>query len=228
MKTCPACNESFVDEMNFCDVDGSPLDRDAVTAGQAKNRLWSFLGVALLIGALALSVTVIFMPKPRPGPAVVRPVETPLTAAAPAQAAATDSSSKPVTNGDAEVDSTTTAASPSSELKARDRSTDPLKMTGPAPNPKAAALEAEPATAKPLEPERPITVKPDVPKTPKSVSAETDSDSPKAVRTAEAKKELPSQGPAVKTDKESKKKPDDKDKRKGGFFRVFKKIFGKD
>src|SRR5215470_7361691 len=160
MKICPVCNESFIDEMNFCDVDGSPLDRDAVTVHQARSRLWSLVGVALLIGALALSITVLFMPKPRPAPALVNPTP-PLTAAAP-QPALPDSSPKRTVESTNEPESASAATLPP-DPKPRDRSADLVRPTaGPAPNPKAAALENDQLAPRRSEPsEQPVALKPE-------------------------------------------------------------------
>src|SRR5215467_1559495 len=70
MKECPVCKETFVDDFNFCEVDGTPLDRSAggstsvgSTSG-GSNRIWSFVGVALLLGAVFLSaLSIIFFPR---------------------------------------------------------------------------------------------------------------------------------------------------------------------
>jgi hypothetical protein len=229
MKTCPVCNESFINEMNFCDVDGSPLDRDPVTSAQIKSRLWSFLGVGLLIGALGLSLTVVLMPKRRPTPAMVSP-ESSLTASTPPPASPEPATSSRVPATSAESESEAANGSISSEVRPRERTTDNLKaVSGPAPNPKAAALDTREAdtTVRRTEPvEQPIALKPEPARAPKSVAPPSDGDLPKTVRTTDAKKETASQPVGSKTDKETKKKPDEK--KKGGFFRVFKKIFGKD
>src|SRR2546425_5632443 len=64
MKICPVCNDSFADELNFCDIDGARLAREG--AGHERNKWWSLLGAGLLVGALVLSAaSIIFLPKAR-------------------------------------------------------------------------------------------------------------------------------------------------------------------
>src|SRR5690242_10422231 len=70
MKECPVCKETFVDDFNFCEIDGTPLDRNAggsTSVGSTpggSNRIWSFVGVALLLGAVFLSaLSIIFFPR---------------------------------------------------------------------------------------------------------------------------------------------------------------------
>ena len=64
MKICPVCNESFADQLNFCDIDGVRLAREG--SSQERNKWWSLLGAALLVGALVISaMSIIFMPKAR-------------------------------------------------------------------------------------------------------------------------------------------------------------------
>src|SRR5262245_42121918 len=62
MKVCPVCNESFGDELNFCDVDGTRLTREGPS--QRAARLWPLLGAGLVIGGLVISViSIFFLPK---------------------------------------------------------------------------------------------------------------------------------------------------------------------
>src|SRR5512138_48312 len=62
MKVCPVCNETFADDMKFCDLDGTRLARQAeATGAPAHQRTWSLLGVGLLVGALVLSAVSMFM-----------------------------------------------------------------------------------------------------------------------------------------------------------------------
>src|SRR2546429_9741460 len=100
MKICPVCNDSFPDELNFCDVDGTRLNRGAGSAGEAggadRRKWWSLLGAGLLVGAVVISAaSIIFLPKARIStplvnsqPSVATPsaktpsVETPTTMAA--------------------------------------------------------------------------------------------------------------------------------------------------
>jgi hypothetical protein len=230
MKTCPVCNESFVDEMNFCDVDGSPLDRDPISAAHAKNKLWSMLGVALLIGALALSVIVVFMPRPRPASAVVG-TEAPLTSAAPQPPSPELSSSSNPPARAAEPENVAPVSADIPEAKPRERTADLLKAgAGSAPNPKAAALDPneEPATRRSESEEHPVALKPESTKTPKAAAIGADGEPVKSVKTAETSKEAGKTASAKPGDKDKKAVDEkDKDKKKGGFFKVFKKIFGK-
>ena len=53
MKICPVCNDSFADELRFCDIDGARLTREA--GSQDRNRWWSLLGAGLVVGALVIS-----------------------------------------------------------------------------------------------------------------------------------------------------------------------------
>ena len=67
MKICPVCNESFADELNFCDLDGVKLAREV--SEQDRNKWWSLIGAGLLIGAVVITASMLFIPKARvPGP----------------------------------------------------------------------------------------------------------------------------------------------------------------
>ena len=72
MKVCPVCNETFADELKFCDLDGTRLKREIGTQSPEKqNKTWSLIGVGLLVGALVLSaLSIIFLPKARIAPTV--------------------------------------------------------------------------------------------------------------------------------------------------------------
>src|SRR5262252_7529858 len=80
MKECPVCKETFVDDFNFCEVDGTPLDRNiggSTSSGSTSggsSRIWSFVGVALLLGAVFLSaLSIIFFPRGGSSSAVSTP-----------------------------------------------------------------------------------------------------------------------------------------------------------
>lgn len=238
MKTCPVCNDSFPDELNFCDIDGTRLDREASQTGQDRNKWWSLLGAGLLVGAVVISAaSIIFLPKAR----VALPVVTsePQSLPSPAKAASVDSAA----TGSA---ATVAAATPASdddtadvvapELKKKDKVTANSNAGEATPNPKAAALAAEGvdrasssrdanknAASSSNKSEPPSAVKP-VSDTRPSETATRPAQVP-----AEVKDQKTQPVSAKGSDKTSdKKKTDDKDKKKGGFLRVFKKIFGKD
>jgi len=234
MKICPVCNDSFSDQLNFCDVDGTRLTREGSV--QERNKWWSLLGAGLLVGALVISAaSIIFLPKarvstplvnsePQPSPAPPKPA----SAESAANVAATPSVS-------AEQDGVPTdAAVP--EVKKKDKSLANGNFNGATPNPKAAALAAEDADKKSPSPDAnstpPASRKTEAPPSVKSVSDNRSTDGANLPQTApDLKKDQKTQTATTKSsDRASndKKKNDDKDKKKGGFLRVFKKIFGKD
>src|SRR5262245_66642381 len=76
MKICPVCNETFADELNFCDLDGVKLAREA--SEQDRNKWWSLIGAGLLIGAVVITASMLFIPKARvPGPVAAFEPQTP-------------------------------------------------------------------------------------------------------------------------------------------------------
>jgi len=231
MKICPVCNESFADQLNFCDVDGARLKGE--DSGQARNRLWSFLGAGLLVGALVISAaSIIFLPKARVAAPLVtsEPQPTPVTPKAqpPETVAAVN---PPAASGEPETASSDALV----PEKKKDKSLTNSNASGPAPNPKAAATASDEADKKLQPTETPPPPPPPAkrPETIPSVKPESHSidSSSKSQPPADLKRDPKSQPTVAKgSDKESsdKKKNDDKDKKKGGFLRVFKKIFGKD
>ena len=234
MKVCPVCSETFADDLKFCDIDGARLARQ-MDGGQpvGHSKVWSLLGIGLLVGALVISaVSVFLIPKSRPAATTAGTESQPYT---PANKTATpdanSTASNPTDNPSA------TAASDQPEIVAEGLPPDPKKKdkakaltddgTTPKLNPKAAAQSGE-EEVKPAPPREetvitippPKKVEPAVTVKPVSETRETEV-APKPA-TSEPKKD-------VKNAKDAdKKKNDDKDKKKGGFFRVFKKIFGKD
>lgn len=234
MKICPVCNDSFADELNFCDIDGARLAREG--SAHEKNKWWSLLGAGLLVGALVISAaSIFFLPKAR--------LSTPVGSAEPQSAPAVPRSPAPTAESASNVAVTAASSEPESapdslipEVKKRDKALANSNASGPAPNPKAAALAAEDAdkrsqstdsnSAAPAPP-----TNPEPPPAAKSVSDMRPAEN-KPQPPPELKREPRSQPVTAKvSDKEpnDKKKNDDKNKKKsGGFLRVFKKIFGKD
>lgn len=232
MKICPVCNESFADQLNFCDIDGTRLTREG--SAQERNKLWSLIGAGLLVGALIISAaSMFFLPKARVSNPIVSSEPTPSPAPAKPE---TSESAATVAAAPAEPVSAPVDAM-SLEVKRKDKGIATENVNGAAPNPKAAALAAEDADKKPA----PIDVK-DAAATPSSKKADASTGSASAGETRSVEGPSRSQPPSdlkdTKTtpavvkaaDKEAadKKKTDEKDKKKGGFLRVFKKIFGKD
>ena len=233
MKVCPVCSETFADDLKFCDIDGARLARQ-MEGGQpgGHSKVWSLLGIGLLVGALVISaVSVFLIPKSRPAAATAGTESQPYTQAN--KTATPDASSAAANPAD---NSSAAAPADQPEIVAEGLPPDPKKKdkakaltddgTGTKLNPKAAAQSGEeelkPAPAKEetvivIPP--PKKVEPAVSVKPVSETRETEVTKP---TTAEPKKD-------VKNAKDADKKTaDDKDKKKGGFFRVFKKIFGKD
>ena len=231
MKICPVCNDSFADELKFCDIDGARLTREG--GAQDRQKWWSLLGAGLVVGALVISAaSIVFLPKAR--------VSTPILNSQPQSAIVP---SKPPV-----VESATSVASPEvssesenpvteaivPEVKKKDKAVSNNDGDTTSPNPKAAALAAEDADkAASAEPNKDIAPakKPEAAPSEKSANDARVADSPKpAQSTPELKKERPQPVTAKSSDKDSrdKKNGDEKDKKKGGgFLRVFKKIFGK-
>jgi len=239
MKVCPLCSESFGNELNFCDVDGAKLkrERDASGAGE-QSKLWQLLGVGLLLGALVLSAASIFLPKAR----VIPSSAVSSTSAEPASnhSGAGDSASKPAAPPVVSDDTVGTDDLALAETRKKDKAL-ALTVQGsstPGPNPKAAALAAEeddrvPPIDRAPKPPPPPAAASDGAASVKSVSeihepAAPPKPSPAVIESKEPRKP-PAEAKSPGKDSSGKKKGDDKDKeKKGGFLRVFKKIFGKD
>jgi hypothetical protein len=242
MKVCPKCSESFGNELNFCDVDGAKLKRQRDASGEGEqSKLWQLLGVGLLLGALVLSAASIFLPKGR-------------VTAVPA---VSSTSAEPASNRSASSDSSNSAAAATAVSDEAPAGADELALaetrrrdkalalaaqnnSGPGPNAKAAALAAEEGdkgaaidqTPKPPPPPAPVAS--DGAASAKTVpeTREPAPPPPKAAPAVIEPKESRKQAAETKSpgkDSSGKKKADEKDKeKKGGFLRVFKKIFGKD
>jgi cytoskeletal protein RodZ len=227
MKNCPVCGESFGDELNFCDVDGTPLARHPVESAQARNKLWSILGVILVLGALAISaLSVIFLPRAR--------------VSSPVQVSSTPEPESPTAGSIATLEtanpSESTSITPAPESVVPPEMVAPeLKKKDPAPGRENADIRKSAKAAATDETENPApspepkaaesdSVKPETPSA-KSVSDAGETETPRV--TAAPPTDPKAAGKAA-DNSNTKKKGDDKEKKKGGFFKVFKKIFGKD
>ncbi len=232
MKVCPVCSESFTDDLKFCDLDGTRLNRqlDGAVPSQGGNKLWSMLGIGLLVGALILSaVSVFLIPKAR--------VSTPVSSS---DSQASASSSKPSSGA---ADNTMASATteqpeivvtegplPDTKKKEKLKALTDENSNAPALNPKAAAQGVN-DTEKTPQPaaQPPAAAKPDPAPTVKTVSETREPDPATKPATASPDPKKDPKHATTNSSKDSdKKKPDDKEKKKGGFFKVFKKIFGKD
>jgi hypothetical protein len=233
MKICPVCNDSFADQLNFCDIDGARLTREG--SAQERNKWWSLLGAGLLVGALVISAaSIIFLPRARVSTPVVNS-EPPPTSVPPKTLPAESAANVATPAANAEPESVPTdAAVP--EVKKKDKALANGNFSGTTPNPKAAAIAAEAADKKSPSTEvnsavPPAAKKPEAAPSVKSVGDTRSADAATKPQTPpDLKKDQKNQTATAKnSDKDSndKKKNDDKDKKKGGFLRVFKKIFGK-
>src|SRR5262252_7399110 len=109
MKICPVCNDTFADQLNFCDVDGTRLTQSGGV--QERSKLWSLVGAGLLIGALVISAaSIFFLPRSRvPAPTVSsEPTPAPVTPKPPPPVASdtTASVATPAPSGEPEIPST--------------------------------------------------------------------------------------------------------------------------
>ncbi len=233
MKICPVCNDSFADQLNFCDVDGARLTREGSV--QERNKWWSLLGAGLLVGALVISAaSIVFLPKARVNSPVVNsePQPTPAPAKPPSAESAANVAA-PAVNTEPE---SVSADAVIPEVKKKDKTLANGNVSGGTPNPKAAALSAEDGDKKSPSAEvsgaASAPKKAEPPPALKSVSDPRPADvATKPQPPSDLKKDQKTQTATAKSaDKDSrdKKKDQDKDKKKGGFLRVFKKIFGKD
>ena len=238
MKVCPVCNETFADELKFCDLDGTRLKREVGTQSPEKqNKAWSLIGVGLLVGALVLSaLSIIFLPKARIAPTGANS-ETGQAASTRTDSAQTETAQDEST--DAQSPEILVEEIPAAESKKRDAAQSSINgnLNSTTPDPKTAAKEAGedempagqlestlPAPPPPLRESEPVpSLKPASDVRDAEVTA-------KPASNAEMKKDpKKSKDDKDDDDKKSDKKGDDKKKKKsGGLFGAFKKIFGKD
>jgi hypothetical protein len=240
MKECPVCKESFQDDLNFCDLDGSPLDGGvAGTAAGSSSKVWSFLGVGLLLAAVGITaVAIIFFPR---GPSANLPAgrsqtgNPGVTPNQPSTLAQEGASTRADGAGGVDGPDSKTAvtagspdqtrlASKKAGLSRNDNSDSSL------PNPKSVINsddEVTQASRQSADETRPRTSKP-------LLNAEAGSNGSgsanpqgsdsgaKSAATSAARRRPKTQGQGDDADASGKKD----DKKKGGFLRVFKKIFG--
>jgi hypothetical protein len=238
MKVCPVCNEEFANELRFCEFDGAKLNRvrgDSDASDQ--NRLWSLLGIALVVVAVVISATTIFLlPKTTMSPMVDQPTASQQTTAVstpPPGEPVADSSSKAPEKSEPEVVVASVPDPPKKESPPLAET--PADARKSALNPKAAATASDngeksaSSTAQPRFESTPAAIDPDP--TPARSTRETRADSIAKPTTGsaapEARKDDKHQTGAANDKDSAKKKPDEKEKKKGGFLKVFKKIFGK-
>src|SRR5262249_49529690 len=163
MKECPVCKESFQDDLNFCDLDGSPLDGGAGnTVAGSSRQLWSFLGIALLLAAVGITAgAIIFFPRGPPAtfpPSRSQSGATPAGSTQPATAPDTSQAQADASSGldgsatkPAATDASTSAeqarlASRKAALSKNDNSDPSL------PNPKTVAGSDDDLTRTPKQP----------------------------------------------------------------------------
>jgi hypothetical protein len=221
MRVCPVCNEAFTDEFSFCDLDGTALKRQREPGDT--NRLWSLLGVGLLVGALVISAaSIIFLPKARVAPPTIGSRPASNEQSEPAAIKNTDPFVVSEESESPKPSPLPTAAQRAamSEAEIKDMASD----TRTNADPKAAALAAEEKSDVkdvPKLPSEPPKEKIEEPKRPVTAAAEPTPKERKADQARNSTKETAKETAAQKSAK-------DKDKeKKGGFLGIFKKIFGK-
>jgi len=208
MKICPVCNDSFADELRFCDIDGARLTREG--DAQDRNKWWSLIGAGLRVSSS--------LPSPQPQSAIV-PSKPPVVESA--------SATTPDVSAEPDVPATEAVVT---EPRKKDKASADSDVDASIPNPKAAAVDdADKAAAQPnkdvVSEKKPESASPE-----KNTNDARVADPKPAPPPPEVKKEKAQPVTAKSSDKDSrdKKNNDDKDKKKsGGFLRVFKKIFGK-
>jgi hypothetical protein len=242
MKECPVCKESFQDDLNFCDLDGTPLDGGvAIAAGGSSSKLWSFLGVALLLAAVGITAgAILFFPR---GPSANLPVgrsQAGTTAAGSVQhstapdagqsqadAATGLERSAQVSPG---VDATAGTTPDQTRLASRKSALSKNENSDPSlPNPKAVAGSDDDFSKTAKQPA-------DENSRPRVSNPPTTGDSrpaAKVVSNDPSGTDSAATAAAAKRRSRPQSQSDDataggnrNDKKKGGFLRVFKKIFG--
>ncbi|HEY7914317.1 MAG TPA: hypothetical protein VIG62_20565 [Blastocatellia bacterium] len=231
MKTCPVCNETFGNDFNFCDVDGVKLEREGSPEG-ARNRLYSMLGIGLLVGAIVISgISMVFLSRSTVSSktSATAAVSSPSRAGAAETVASADN-----TAAAAEAETPAETAKPAPTVKKEILPAANANQSLPTPDVKAAALQeserpASAADAAKAASQPAVETEPSITPVSETRPREAEPGARSAKAATEAKKESEKQSVNAKGEKESDKKKDEgKDKKKGGFLKVFKKIFGKD
>jgi hypothetical protein len=251
MKECPVCKESFSEDMYFCDLDGTPLDSDSGGDSQVRSgssRLWSTFGIVALLGAVVISaVAIVFFPRGfspaasvstaqtrdgggvhPAGPAVQDSTAEPESLTASSAAASTeDNSNSTKLDRNGNVDAMAKLAAKRAQLLKNQNGDESL------PNPKAAfettpdasaSESVEDAAAKNrarvTKPSAPVDPIPDVkPAAAKGADIAAKADPEMTTDGKSAKKKNSKSGNASD-------KNENANKKKGGFLKMFKKIFG--
>jgi cell division septation protein DedD len=235
MKVCPVCNETFADELKFCDLDGTRLKREVGTESpQKQNKAWSLIGVGLLVGALVLSaLSIIFLPKARIAPTVANSETGQAITSTPADSAQGQIADAGAADSESPEILVEELPATESKKKDADKSLVNANVSGATPDPKAAAKETseDETTAGQFEP--PIAPPPPVKEPEPAPAVKPASDTRDAEATAKPASSAEMKRDQKKSkdddDKKSDKKGDEKKKKKGGgLFGAFKKIFGKD
>src|SRR5262249_4811803 len=168
MKECPVCKESFQDDLNFCDLDGTPLDGGAANiVANSSSKLWSFLGIGLLLAAVGITAgAIIFIPRGPAAPLPASPSQTGTAAAGPAQPSTATDSTHPDGASDLDrsaksvlTDATASGSPDQTRLASRKTALSKNDNSDPSlPDPKAAAGSDEEltrATRQPADETRP-------------------------------------------------------------------------
>jgi hypothetical protein len=186
----------------------------------------------LLVGALIISgISVIFLPRARVSPPVVSSEPPSISSNKTPTTETTSNAAAPATTDQPEA-ALTEPPAPDPKKKDKVRDLGNSNASGTILNPKAAAQSDEDAEKLKQPVETPATQPLPIPKRPDplppartvSETRETETPSKPAASSTELKRDPKS---AKNSEKDPEKKKTD-DKKKGGFFKVFKKIFGKD
>jgi hypothetical protein len=223
MKICPVCNESFPEELRFCDLDGAKLTREGVAEGQDQNRLSSLIGVGILFGAVVIiAISVLFSPR--------TPDAANFTPSTPPSQTSADSVPAPsvVEVPEPEI---VVAENVPAEPKKKEKPADSANGNSNSANldPKAAAGDTDPAAEAAkggldIEHSKPTDVEPGKPDSGSTAKAKDESNTTAVKPAPEAKTDKKvSKDPAKNADG---KKPEEK--KEGKLRKFFKKIFGKD